>query len=109
MSSSSLSFRYFTYRFLSRHGFPPEDLGSARMCADAMRRYFAGFSVVYEGDDPDGLVAFWWDREDGWLPVSLLPNPSLTRLNKAQVDFGGAKSFERRPSQKWLDLRYKWL
>lgn len=73
MCSSSLSFRYFTYDFLLRHGYDADDLRGSDSLAAAMRHYWTRFSVVYDVEPESGFESFWWDRLDGWLPVSLLP------------------------------------
>lgn len=73
MSSSSLSFQLFTVAFLLDHGYEIDDLRGHEARVAAMQHYWSRFSVVYDYGSTGGRNAYWWDREDGWLPVSLLP------------------------------------
>lgn len=74
MSSSSLSFLFFIRQFLVDRGYDPDELrGDANRTA-AMRHYWNQFSVCFDVGAFGQPESFWWDREDGWLPVSLLPH-----------------------------------
>jgi hypothetical protein len=74
MSSSSLSLLSFTrYWFLIDHGYDSDILRSEENRAAAMWHYWQRFSVCFDVDRFGQPESFWWDREDGWLPVSLLP------------------------------------